>query len=252
MNDLKKVIGNLQIIEWNNQRVITTEQLAQVYGTETDNIKHNFRNNKNRFIENEHYFYLEGDSLSKFKNLVNDSRLVNKHAPRLYLWTHKGASRHCKILDSNQAWKQFDILEENYFNPKPITPQTYKEALLALIAKEEERERLQAENKTLQLTADKYEGQTKTVGLYKIGEIAEELGTTAIILNRFLAERRVQYKPNGSRTWRLYGDYVKERLAFPRLVKLDNGFELPLLLWTPKGRDFIFDLIERELPEWYA
>jgi Rha family phage regulatory protein len=121
--------------------------------------------------------------------------------------------------------------------------------LLSLLTKHIE---VQQENARLQITAAKYEGQTDAVGLYKVGEIAEELGTTAIKLNRFLKDCRVQYKPNGSQTWRLYKDYIGENLAFPKIVTLNNGYDMPMLLWTPKGRDFIFDLAERELPAWYA
>jgi len=133
-----------------------------------------------------------------------------------------------------------------------LAPRNYKEALLALVAKEEEREALEAQNKVLQLTAAKYEGQTDTLELYKVGEIAEELGTTAVTLNRFLQDCRVQYKPNGSQTWRLYADYIALNIALPKLVRLENGYEMPVLLWTPKGRDFIFDLAEREMPLWYV
>ena len=110
----------------------------------------------------------------------------------------------------------------------------------------------QKENERLQITAAKYDGQCDTVGLYKIGEIAEELGISAKKLNSFLFDCHVQYKPNGSETWRLYTAYMGENLAFPRLVRLDNGYEKPMLLWTAKGHDFILDLVERETPEWYA
>ncbi|MDR2889262.1 MAG: phage antirepressor KilAC domain-containing protein [Lachnospiraceae bacterium] len=89
-------------------------------------------------------------------------------------------------------------------------------------------------------------------GLYKTGEIAAELGTTAITLNRFLQGQQVQYRPNGSHTWRLYAKHLRNNLARPRMVKLNNGYELPLLMWTSKGRDFIFDLAERSMPSWYA
>jgi anti-repressor protein len=108
------------------------------------------------------------------------------------------------------------------------------------------------ENERLQLTASKYEAQCDTVGLYKIGEIAEELGATAKTLNDFLKDCRVQYRPNGSKTWRLYSEYLGKNLALPRIVRLDNGYERPMLLWTAKGRDFVFDLVEREMPSWYA
>ena len=133
-----------------------------------------------------------------------------------------------------------------------LAPQNYKEALLALVAAEEAREAIESQNKVLQLTAAKYEGQTDTVGLYKIGEIAEQLGISARRLNEFLKECRIQYKPNGSPTWRLYSGYLNENIALPRIVTLENGYALPILLWTAKGRDFIFDLAEREMPRWYA
>jgi len=135
---------------------------------------------------------------------------------------------------------------------KNLAPRNYKQALLALITKEEEREALEAQNKVLQITADKYEGQTDTLELYKIGEIAAEFGITARKLNRFLQDCRIQYKPNGSNTWRLYSDYLDANIALPRIVTLDNGYEQPMLLWTPKGRDFIVDLAEREMPQWYV
>lgn len=39
----------------------------------------------------------------------------------LYLWTEQGAVRHCKSINTTEAWAMFDNLEENYFNPKPAT-----------------------------------------------------------------------------------------------------------------------------------
>lgn len=42
-------------IEHNGVRVITTELLAQVYETDTNNIKNNFNNHKDNFREGVHY-----------------------------------------------------------------------------------------------------------------------------------------------------------------------------------------------------
>lgn len=102
-------------IEHKGQRVITTELLAQVYETDTDNIKHNFNNHKDNFKEGIHYFLLKGEALRAFKREVNDIPLVAPNVNRLYLWTERGANRHCKILDTPKAWEQFDNLEETYF-----------------------------------------------------------------------------------------------------------------------------------------
>lgn len=107
--------NKLAPIEHSGHRVITTELLAQVYETDTDRIKQNFNRNKDKFKEGIHYFKLEGELLKNFKNEVSFSDLVGKNASCLYLWTERGANRHCKILDTPKAWEQFDNLEETYF-----------------------------------------------------------------------------------------------------------------------------------------
>lgn len=121
VND-KKVVA----VEWNGERVITTAQLADVYGTSVDNVRVNFNNNKARFIEGKHYYLLKGEELRTFKSNVNDIYAVKPNINQIYLWTKRGASRHCKILDTEKAWEQFDCLEENYFNPRPVQTITYQ------------------------------------------------------------------------------------------------------------------------------
>ena len=127
MKEIVVVNGkNLTIIEWRGQRVITTAQLADVYETDVNNVQNNFSNNQKRFKEKLHYYYLTGNELKTFKNQVNDIDLVAKNTSQLYLWTERGASRHCKILDTDMSWKQFDVLEANYFNPQPSHTITYQ------------------------------------------------------------------------------------------------------------------------------
>jgi len=101
------------------QRVITTELLAQVYETDTNNITQNFKRNKSNFREGVHYFLLQGKDLDSFRLQVTDSHLqISPMTRSLYLWTERGANRHCKILDTPKAWEQFDNLEETYFMVK--------------------------------------------------------------------------------------------------------------------------------------
>lgn len=114
-------MGNITIVEYQHERVLTTEQLAQVYDTEITNLKTNYSANKSKFIEGKHYFKLEAEELRAFKDSVRNTDLVDKRAPSLMLWTKRGASRHCKMIGTDKAWEQFDILEENYYNPKPQT-----------------------------------------------------------------------------------------------------------------------------------
>lgn len=111
-------MDELQIIEHEGIRVLTTRQLAEVYDTSTENIKQNFKRNKGRFIEGRDYYLLKGEQLKEFLQVTN-SHLQNQSKIRsMYLWTERGANRHSKILDTDQAWKQFDILEETYFKVK--------------------------------------------------------------------------------------------------------------------------------------
>ncbi len=48
------------------------------------------------------------------------------------LWTERGANRHCKILDTDKAWEQFDNLEETYFRAKEknLPPMSIEDILI--------------------------------------------------------------------------------------------------------------------------
>ena len=101
-------------VEYKNQRILTTKTLAEAYGTEENNINKNFSTNKERFTEGKHYFKLQGQALKDFKrvvNISNDPTLM--YASVLTLWTERGAARHAKILDTDQAWEVYTELEES-------------------------------------------------------------------------------------------------------------------------------------------
>jgi len=44
---------DLMVIEQNNQRVLTTQQLADAYGTDERRISENFTRNQKRYVEGE-------------------------------------------------------------------------------------------------------------------------------------------------------------------------------------------------------
>ncbi|HMM01104.1 MAG TPA: phage regulatory protein/antirepressor Ant [Bacilli bacterium] len=232
----------LGLTEHDGKVVVSSRDIARVFEKRHDNVIRDIRN----IIGNDAKWGLLNFEESNYINEQN-------HIQPSYLMTRDGFT----ILvmgyngDKAMAFKKAYIAAFNEME-RSLAPRSYKAALLALVAKEEEREALEAQNQMLKITADKYEGQTNTVGLYKTGEIAKELGISARRLNDFLRQSRVQYKPNGSDTWQLYTDYARDHIAATQIVKLDNGYEMPMLLWTAKGRDFIFDLCEREMPAWYA
>lgn len=118
-------VETLAPITHNQIPVITTELLAQLYGTETNNIKVNFSRNSERFVCGKHYFKIEGDELRAMKHEVTQSNSVKiaRNVRSLILWTERGAARHAKMLETDQAWEVFEKLEDCYFSQKrPSTP----------------------------------------------------------------------------------------------------------------------------------
>jgi hypothetical protein len=114
----------IPVIVYQGQRVITTELLAQVYGTESSNIHDNHRKNPLRFEKGKHFFKLEGEELRDLKKSLTGIFPVSGNLRHLTLWTERGAARHAKMLDTDQAWSVFDKLESAYFEAKdaPVLP----------------------------------------------------------------------------------------------------------------------------------
>ncbi|OTT72643.1 hypothetical protein CAT75_04540 [Acinetobacter baumannii] len=124
-------INNTQVsvINFKSIPVVTTEMLAGFYGTESVRIRQNHNENKQRFIEGKHFFKIVGQELKDFvsslKLLANSPTISNK-VRSLILWTERGAARHAKILDTDQAWEVFEQLEDCYFVRKEILAKTHK------------------------------------------------------------------------------------------------------------------------------
>ncbi|EPW6345990.1 P22AR C-terminal domain-containing protein [Escherichia coli] len=112
-------VKNLSPVTYNQIPVITTELLARLYGTETIRIQQNHHENKSRFIEGKHFFKAVGDELRNLRLVLNESQNEVKISPKtrsLILWTERGAARHAKMLETDQAWDVFEKLEDCYFS----------------------------------------------------------------------------------------------------------------------------------------
>ncbi|MBY6778571.1 ORF6N domain-containing protein [Clostridium botulinum] len=109
------LLNKLIPLEFNKQRIMTTKVLAEEFGTEDRRITENFSRNEERFKKGKHYILLQGEELREFKR--NYAESVSANINKLYLWTDRGAARHAKILDTDEAWNVYEELEENYFNP---------------------------------------------------------------------------------------------------------------------------------------
>ncbi|EFE5542607.1 ORF6N domain-containing protein [Escherichia coli] len=125
-------IETLSPITHNQIPVITTELLAQLYGAGVKNIQNNYARNAERFIEGKHFFKVAGDALKNLRVALNYSQnlqpslrglQISPKVRSLILWTERGAARHAKMLETDQAWDVFEKLEDCYFRQKdPSAP----------------------------------------------------------------------------------------------------------------------------------
>lgn len=125
----------VSIINFKSVPVITTAMLADFYGTEPIRIQQNQHENKQRFVEGKHFFKIVGQELKEFvtslKLVANFPPISNK-TRSLILWTERGAARHAKMLDTDQAWEVFEQLEDYYFVRIKILTKTHKSERTAL------------------------------------------------------------------------------------------------------------------------
>jgi len=112
-------MNSLIPVNYQGQRILTTSQLADAFGTDTNTITVNFNRNKDRHTASKHYFCLEGDELKGFKGDLTNCN-VAQNVNKLYLWTEKGAWLHAKSLNTDKAWEAYEILVDDYYAVKQL------------------------------------------------------------------------------------------------------------------------------------
>lgn len=110
-------MNELIVTEYRDIRVLTTQQIAEVYETDRKTISYNFNQNKDRYVEGKHYICLQGTEKTEFVNRLENHDSM-KNAKVLYLWTEKGAFLHAKSLNTDKAWEVYENLVDFYFNKK--------------------------------------------------------------------------------------------------------------------------------------
>lgn len=132
-------VETLSPITHNQTPVITTELLAQLYGAEVKNVQNNYARNAERFVAGKHFFKVTGDDLKNLRVTLSHSQnlqpslrglQISPKVRSLILWTERGAARHAKMLETDQAWEVFEKLEDCYFSQKqPATTRQVEPAV---------------------------------------------------------------------------------------------------------------------------
>ncbi|EDU6969099.1 ORF6N domain-containing protein [Salmonella enterica subsp. enterica serovar Sandiego] len=126
---IQLAVESLVIVTYSNVPVITTELLAKLYETEEKHIRQNFKRNECRFIAGKHFFKVSGSELDDLRTSQRCLQISTK-TRSLILWTERGAARHAKMLETDQAWEVFERLEDCYFSQKqPATTRQVEPAV---------------------------------------------------------------------------------------------------------------------------
>lgn len=114
-------VAAITAVVWLDEKVITTELLARLYGADAENIKKNHSRNAERFEEGKHFFKVSGQDLQDLRVTLSPSQISVK-TRSLILWTERGAARHAKMLETDSAWDVFEALEDSYFRHRESAP----------------------------------------------------------------------------------------------------------------------------------
>ena len=105
----------IQPIEYQNIRVLTSNQIAKFYEVDSKVISYNFKNNENKYVIEKDYFIITNENIC-YRDFQDNKKA---HQP-IYLWTEKGAFKHAKSLNTNKAWEAYEVLIDSYFKLKEI------------------------------------------------------------------------------------------------------------------------------------
>ena len=166
-----------------------------------------------------------------------------------------------------QDWVVEEVLPSIRKNGAYLTERTIERALnepdflieLATNLKKEKQAREFAEERN-EVQKDIIEGQEKAIRVLKIRQsfvdyimstpscvcitqIAKEYGLSAVKLNKFLHEKKIQYCVNGQ--WLLYADYQDKGYMKSIHVRLDNNTSRVHSQWTQKGRLFLYEYLKK-------
>ena len=232
-------MNELQITEFKNIRVLTTQRIAEAYGTDAQVITNNFNRNKDRYLEEKHFICLKGNELKEFRAKNQNDVLPN--ANKLYLWTEKGAFLHAKSLNTDEAWAVYENLVDTYFNrKKPLT--ALEQLQLTQQAVLEVKEQVDSVNKDLQdfkndmpMLAVECEKITRAVKLKGI----EVLGGKRSEAYRNNSLRSKVYRDIHSEVRRQFGVNTYKALKrsqCDRVISQIEEYELPVVL-----KDEVYD-----------
>lgn len=110
----------MQIREYNGQRVVTFKDIDTVHENKSGTARRNFNRNKKHFIEGEDYFSLTKKNSNETNSYIRNINVPNKG---ITLLTESGYLMIVKSLNGDIAWKVQRQLVNSYFKVKQEIPE---------------------------------------------------------------------------------------------------------------------------------
>ena len=220
-----------------------------------------------RFAELNGKMYAVGSDVAKALGYAIPSKAINTHCKgvsKMEVPTNGGVQEMLIIPEGDiyrlitksklpqaeqfEQWVFDEVLPSIRKNGAYMTENTIEKVLtdpdflikLATQLKEEKQARIEAETKLIEQApkVDKYDRFLDSDNCYTATSVSKITGlNSARALNKKLNELGIQFKQG--KEWKPYASVNKE---FYKLIP--NEFGSTILKWTPKGLDFIIDLLE--------
>lgn len=249
----------LQVKEWNSERVLTVWDIAELHERKVNKTNELLKNNLKHFIKNVDFYLLtRNEFLETFKSF---QKKIPNNVKFIPLFTESGYLKLVKPMTDDLSWKIQGVLIKSYFKIKELqqnefkVPKTFKEALLLAVEQQEEIERLELENKEKQELieiqkpkADFYDTVTTSNDTIDFKQVAKVLNYKNIgrnTLMKFLRDKGVLNYRNEP-----YQKYVN--LGYFKSIEtkfIDNFGNVRINVKTvvfQKGVDFINKLLDKE------
>lgn len=110
----------MQIREYNGQRVVTFKDIDTVHENKSGTARRNFNRNKKHFIEGEDHFSLTKKNSNETNSYIRNITVPNKG---ITLLTESGYLMIVKSLNGDIAWKVQRQLVNSYFKVKQEIPE---------------------------------------------------------------------------------------------------------------------------------
>tara|TARA_B100000378_G_scaffold70854_1_gene54085 strand:+ start:14316 stop:15020 length:705 start_codon:yes stop_codon:yes gene_type:complete len=227
----------IQINETENGRAVSARELHEVLKVKSD-----FSHWCKRMFE---YGFQEDIDFASFSTKSTGGRPSTDYALSI------DCAKEISMLQRTEVGKKVRLYfiqkEKEALNPYA---NLNKLDALRLAVEAEERNQLLEEQIKIQAPTVAYANKVlDSKATYVTNQIAKELGTSAVTLNRMLNKLNVIYKQNG--TWLLYAKYQNKGFSKTKTYTYTdsegNQKTSMQLVWLEKGRKFIHELFNQNL-----